>query len=110
MKLGYIGSYTVQKNKQSIEFTEWVCSEVLPPIMKYGAYITKAKARELFGLIDNDEAEALRRLHNPRGEPKLHYAVVNYKKKLSPCSNHTNLREEPDNTFLQTGQQGEGIS
>ena len=36
----------------------------------------KRKAIELFCLIDNDEAEALRRLYDPRGETKLHYDVV----------------------------------
>ena len=45
---------------------------------EYGAYITKEKAIELFNLIDNNEAEALRRLHNPRGKTKLHYDVVSY--------------------------------
>ena len=37
----------------------------------------KKKAIELFGLIDNDKAEALRKVNNPRGETKLHYDVVN---------------------------------
>ena len=55
----------------------WVGSEVLPFIKKNGAYITKEKAIELFGLIDKDEAEALRKVNNPRGETKLHYDVVN---------------------------------
>ena len=59
-------------------FLKWVCSEVLPSIRKHGAYIAKEEIIELFGLIDNDEAEALRRLHNPRGETKLHYDVVSY--------------------------------
>ena len=53
----------------------------------------KKKAIELFGLIDNDKAEALRKVNNPRGETKLHYDVVSkYYKQLSPCSNHTRLR------------------
>ena len=50
----------------------------LPYIRKHGAYITKEKAIELFGLIDDDKAEALRKIGNPRGETKLHYAAVSY--------------------------------
>ena len=76
-----------------MEFTDWVCSEVLPSIRKHGANITKKKAIELFGLIDNDKAEALRKVNNPRGETKLHYDVVSYiKKTLSTCFNNTGLR------------------
>ena len=51
-------------------------SEVLPFIRKHGAHITKEKAIELFGLIDNDEADALRKVNNPRCVIKLHYDVV----------------------------------
>ena len=40
----------------------------LPSIGKHGAYITKDKAIELLGLTDNDEAEALRKVNNSRGE------------------------------------------
>ena len=67
-----------------MEFTDWVCSEVLPSIRTHGAYITKEKAIELFGLIDNDEAEALRKINNPRGETKLHYDVVSYIRRNYP--------------------------
>ena len=35
------------KNKQAEAFTEWVCSEVLPSIRKYGAYITKEKGHRV---------------------------------------------------------------
>ena len=65
-------------NKQSMEFTDWICSEVRPSIMKHGTYITKAKAIELFGLIDNNAAEALRRISNSKGKTLLHCAAVNY--------------------------------
>ena len=66
------------KNKQAEAFTDSVCSKVLSSIRKHGECITREKAIELFGLIVNDDAEALRRLHNPRGETKLHYDVVSY--------------------------------
>ena len=46
--------------------------------MKHGAYITKEKAIEFYGLIDDDQEEALRRIRNARGETKLHYGVVSY--------------------------------
>ena len=36
----------------------------------------KRNAIELFGLIDYDEAEALRKVNNPRCATKLHYDVV----------------------------------
>ena len=36
----------------------------------------KKKAIELFGLTDNDKAEALLKVDNPRGQTKLHYDVV----------------------------------
>ena len=68
-----------------------VRSEVLPSIGKHGAYITKEKAIELFGLTDNDEAEALRKVINSRGETKVHYDVVSYIKinyphvLITPC-------------------------
>ena len=58
-----------------------VRSEVLPSIGKHGAYITKEKAIELFGLTDNVEAEEQRKIHYPRGETKLHFDVVNYIKR-----------------------------
>ena len=51
---------------------------MLPSIRKHGAYITKEKAIELYGLIDHDQEEALRRIRNPRGETRLHYDVVSY--------------------------------
>ena len=70
------------KNKQAEAFSDWVCSEVLPSIRKHGAYITKEKAIELYGLIDDDQEEALRRIRNPRGETRLHYDVVSYIKEL----------------------------
>ena len=76
MKLGTIGSYSVQRINNQV-----ICSEVLPSIKKGGVYITKAKAIELFGLIDNDEAEALRKINNPKGETKLHYDVATYIKR-----------------------------
>ena len=72
------------KNKQAEAFSDWVCCEVLPSIRKHGAYITKEKAIELYGLIDDDQEEALRRIRNPRGETKLHYDVVSYIKRNYP--------------------------
>ena len=72
------------KKKEANLFKTWVCSEILPSIKKHGAYITKEKAIELFGLIDNDEAEALRKINNPRGETKLHYDVVSYIRRNYP--------------------------
>ena len=60
----------------------------------------EAKAVDIFGLIHNDEAEALRRINNPRGETKLHYdALKSTLKSISPCSNHTSLRGEQDHSF-----------
>ena len=78
MKLGCIGSCVRSKNKQSVDFTDWAYSEVLPSIRKHVAYIAKEKAIELFGLIDIDEAEARRRINKPREQTKLHYDVVSY--------------------------------
>ena len=57
-----------KQNKRSKTFKQMV----LPSIRTYGAYITKDKAIELFGLIDNDEADALRKVNNPRCVTKLH--------------------------------------
>ena len=52
---------------------------MLPSIREHGApYITKEKVRELFGLIDDDEAEAIRRLRNPSRGRLFHNDVVNY--------------------------------
>ena len=39
---------------------------------------SQKKHIELFGLIDNDEPDALRKVNNPRGETKLHYDAVSY--------------------------------
>ena len=87
----------------------WV--RVLRSIRKHGAYITKEEAIELFCLIDSDDAEALRKVNNPRGETKLYYDVVSkYYKQLSPCSNHTRLRGEPDNTFGRLDSKAKGTS
>ena len=72
------------KNKQAEAFSDWVCSEVLPSIRKHGAYITKEKAIELYGMSDDDQTEALRRIRNARGETKLHYDVVSYIKRNYP--------------------------
>ena len=88
------------KNHQAEAFTDWVCSKVLPFTRKHGAFITNGKAIDIFGLIHNDEAEALRRINNPRGETKLHYdALKSTLKSISPCSNHTSLRGEQDHSF-----------
>ena len=87
----------------------WV--RVLPSIRKHGAYITKEEAIELFCLIDNDDAEALRKVNNPRGETKLYYDVVSkYYKQLSPCSNHTRLRGEPVIPFGRLDSKAKGTS
>ena len=72
------------KNKQAEAFSDWVCCEVLSSIRKHCAYITKEKAIELYGLIDDDQAEALQRIRNPRGETKLHYDVVSYIRRNYP--------------------------
>ena len=55
------------KNKQSVDFTARVCSEVPPSNRKHGAHISKEKVIESFGMIHNDEAEALPLTNNPRG-------------------------------------------
>ena len=98
MKLGCISLNSVQRvNKlrhSQIGFAQrfYHCQETWSLHIK--------KTIELFGLVDNDEAEALRKVNNPRGETKLYFDVVRYiKKKLSPCYNHTRLMGEPDNTF-----------
>ena len=72
----YAMIFGTQENEAKI--FKWVCSKVLPSIMTYWAYITTEKAIELFNLIDNDEAETLRDISNPRGETNLHYGVVSY--------------------------------
>ena len=56
-----ISSYSVQKVKHAEEFTDWVCSEVLPSIKKHGRYKTPTAA--------------IQRIQNPTGETKLHYNV-----------------------------------
>ena len=56
----------------------------MPSIREHGANITKEKAIELYGLIDDDQEEALRRIRNARGETKLHYDVVSYMKRKLP--------------------------
>ena len=56
----------------------------MPSIREHGANITKEKAIELYGLIDDDQEEALRRIRNARGETKLHYDVVSYMKRNYP--------------------------
>ena len=72
------------KKHEAKVFKQWVCSEVLPSIRKHGAYITKEKAIELYGLIDDDQTEALRRIRDARGETKLHYELVSYIKRHYP--------------------------
>ena len=61
-----------------------VTSEVVPSIGKHGAYITKEQATELFGLTDKNEAEALRKVNNPRGETRFCYDVLSYSKRNYP--------------------------
>ena len=61
-----------------------MCCEVLPSIRKHGAYITKEKAIELYGLITDDQAEVLQRIRNPRGDTKRLYGVVSYIKSNYP--------------------------
>ena len=52
------------KAKHAEEFTDWVCSVVLPSIRKHGAYITKEKAIELYNLIDDDREYAFTHGHS----------------------------------------------
>ena len=49
------------KATRAEEFTDWVCSKVLPSIRKHGRYETPAATIE--------------RIRNPTGETKLHYKV-----------------------------------
>ena len=71
----------------------------------------KKKAIELFGLTDNDEAEALLKVNNPRGKTKLHYDVVNI---ITINYPHVliapGLGEKRIHTFWQTDQQGKRMS
>ena len=59
---------SLEVHNEATMFKQSVWSEVLPSIKKHGAYTTKDKPIELFGLIDDDEAEAVRRVRNPRGD------------------------------------------
>ena len=93
---------SLEVHNEATMFKQSVWSEVLPSIQKHGAYTTKDKAIELFGLIDDDKAEAVRRVRNPRGETTLHYAVASYIQRNYPNVIITlGLRGEPDHVLTR---------
>ena len=84
---------------------------MLPSIRQHGAYITKGKQKaiELVGLIDNDEAEELRRVNNPRGQTILHYEVVNYSTRHYPHAITTpNLGDNEIKQFSRLASMNKG--
>ena len=90
------------------KFKKWVCSEALSINQETRAYITEGKTIESFGLIDNDEAEALRRVDNPNGKTKLHYEVVNYITKYPHAITTPSLSENEITQISRLDSMNEG--
>ena len=65
-------------------FAAWVCSRDLPSFRNFGTYMTKDDAIVAYGLIDDDRADALSRINNPKGENEISLCCSKlYQDKLS---------------------------
>ena len=80
MKLACINSYSVQR----INKLKHSQNRFAQRFYHLSGNMALTSQKKRLGLIDNDEAAALRKINNPRGETKLHYAVVSYIRRNYP--------------------------